>query len=207
LRRRLAESDQAMGRARILCAAAEILIATGDIENARAAADELTSIASKLGSSMLRAYAALGAGSVLLGVGDACGALAALRSAVGDWIELAVPYEEARTRSLIADACDALGDSDCARMERRAATSMFDGLGVDVAQHREVGSAPAAGLTTRETEVLALVAQGKSNRAIAAALCISEKTVASHLNHVFTKLGLASRSAATAYAYQHDLVS
>jgi DNA-binding NarL/FixJ family response regulator len=62
-------------------------------------------------------------------------------------------------------------------------------------------------LTAREAEVLVLVAQGKTNRTIAAELCISEKTVASHLNHIYTKLGLTSRSAATAYAYQHDLVS
>jgi DNA-binding NarL/FixJ family response regulator len=207
LRRRLAESDQPMDRAPILCAATEILIAAGDFESARAAADELSSIATRLGSPLLRAHAALGAGSVLLAASDACGALAALRRAVDGWIELAVPYEEARTRSLIADACDALGDGDCAQMERRAAASMLDALGVDVAQRRDGKHTSAAGLTARETEVLALVAQGKTNRAIAAELSVSEKTVASHLNHIFTKLGLASRSAATAYADEHDVVA
>ena len=112
-----------------------------------------------------------------------------------------VPYDEAHTRLLIADACEALGDVDGAQMERRAAGSTLNALGGKVTQ------SPDDGLTARETEVLTLVAQGKTNRAIAVELCISEKTVASHLNHIFTKLGLQSRSAATAYAYQHDLMA
>jgi DNA-binding CsgD family transcriptional regulator len=201
LRRRLAESDQPIDRARILCAGTEILLAVGDIDGARKAADELSSIATELGSPLLRGHAALATGSVLLASGEATGALVALRRAVGDWIELRVPYEEARTRLLIADACEFLGDADTAGMERRAASSTLNAL------RRDAERPLADGLTARETEVLTLVAQGKTNRAIAAELCISEKTVASHLNHIFTKLGLASRSAATAYAYQHDLVS
>ncbi len=203
VRRRLAESEQPIERARILCAAAEILIAADDIDGARAVADELTSVATELGSPLLRGHAALATGSALLAAGDVSGALVALRRAVGDWIELGAPYEQARTRLLIADACEALADLDSAEMERRAARSTLAALGGDVAPQRQL----APGLTAREMEVLALVAQGKTNRAIAAELYISEKTVASHLNHIFTKLGLTSRSAATAYAYQHDLVS
>jgi DNA-binding NarL/FixJ family response regulator len=61
-------------------------------------------------------------------------------------------------------------------------------------------------LTGREVEVLRLVAAGKTNRAIAASLDISEKTVARHLSNIFTKLDLPSRSAATAYAYEHKLL-
>ena len=63
------------------------------------------------------------------------------------------------------------------------------------------------GLTARELEVLRLLASGRTNRAIAADLFISEKTVARHVSNIFTKLGMSSRSAATAYAYEHDLVS
>ena len=201
LRRRLAESDQPIDRARVLCAAAEILIAADDIDGARAAAEELSTAATELGSPLLRGHAALANGSVLLAAGDATGALGALRRAVGDWVELGVPYDEAHTRLLIADACEALGDVDGAQMERRAAGSTLNTLGGKVTE------SPDDGLTARETEVLTLVAQGKTNRAIAVELCISEKTVASHLNHIFTKLGLQSRSAATAYAYQHDLMA
>jgi len=203
LRRRLAEADQPIDRARILCAAAEILIAAEDVDGARVAADELTSLATELGSPLLRAHAALATGAVLLATGDVTTALVALRRAAGDWIEMRVPHEEARTRLLIADACEALTDLETAAMERRAARSTQAALGGDVAPQRQL----APGLTTREAEVLTLVARGKTNRAIAAELYISEKTVASHLNHIFTKLGLTSRSAATAYAYQHDLVS
>ena len=203
LRRRLAEADQPIDRARILCAAAEILIAAEDVDGARAAADELSAVATELGSPLLRAHAALATGAVLLATGDVTTALVALRHAAGDWIEIRVPHEEARTRLLIADACEALTDFDTAEMERRAARSTLAALGGDVAPERQ----PAPGLTAREAEVLTLVARGKTNRAIAAELYISEKTVASHLNHIFTKLGLTSRSAATAYAYQHDLVS
>ena len=64
----------------------------------------------------------------------------------------------------------------------------------------------AGGLTAREVQVLKLVATGMTNRAIASELVISEKTVATHVNSILTKLGLSSRSAATAYAYVHDLV-
>jgi DNA-binding NarL/FixJ family response regulator len=63
------------------------------------------------------------------------------------------------------------------------------------------------GLTAREVEVLRLVAAGKTNKAIAAELVISEKTVARHLSNIFSKLGLGTRSAATAYAYEHGLVA
>jgi DNA-binding NarL/FixJ family response regulator len=69
--------------------------------------------------------------------------------------------------------------------------------------------APAAlpaGLTAREVEVLRLVATGQSNAQIATALVLSEKTVARHLSNIFSKLGVGSRTAATAYAFEHGLL-
>jgi DNA-binding NarL/FixJ family response regulator len=71
------------------------------------------------------------------------------------------------------------------------------------------GRAPSkrgSGLTAREVEVLQMVATGKTNRAIAGELFLSEKTVARHVSNIFMKLGVSSRAAATAYAYEHDLV-
>ena len=64
----------------------------------------------------------------------------------------------------------------------------------------------AHGLSRRQLEVLRLVASGKSNREIAAALVISEHTVARHLQNIFAKLDVSSRAAATAFAFEHDLV-
>jgi DNA-binding NarL/FixJ family response regulator len=63
-----------------------------------------------------------------------------------------------------------------------------------------------AGLSPRELEVVRLVAAGRSNQAIAAELVLSEKTVARHLSNIFGKLGVTSRTAAAAYAYEHGLV-
>jgi DNA-binding NarL/FixJ family response regulator len=61
-------------------------------------------------------------------------------------------------------------------------------------------------LTEREAEVLALVAAGRTNRQIAETLVISHKTVARHLSNIFVKCGLATRAAATAYAFEHHLI-
>jgi DNA-binding NarL/FixJ family response regulator len=128
------------------------------------------------------------------------------------WREIGAPYEAARVRVLIGLACRSFGDDDSAEMELDAARSVFEQLGAaaDVAhveQLRGTTSAKAgSGLTAREVQVLRLVATGKTNRAIANELFISEKTVARHVSNIFTKLGLSSRSAATAYAYEHELV-
>lgn len=72
--------------------------------------------------------------------------------------------------------------------------------------HRDRATRGARGLTARELQVLRLVAAGMTNRGVAGRLRISEKTVARHMSNIFVKLGLSSRSAATAYAYRHALV-
>jgi DNA-binding NarL/FixJ family response regulator len=118
----------------------------------------------------------------------------------------------ARVRVLVGRACRALGDDDTAALEIEAARRVFRRLGAAPALadlDKASGSAPAQGLdglTAREVEVLRLVASGKTNRAIAAELVISEKTVARHVSNIFAKLDLSSRAAATAYAYEHDVV-
>ena len=151
------------------------------------------------------------AGAVLLAEGDPAAALEALRRAWTRFQELDAPYDAARVRVQIGLAYRALGDDDTAGMELDAARLVFERLEAapDLARVEELtGSAAsqtAAGLTPREVEVLRLVATGKTNRAIAAELFLSEKTVARHVSNIFTKLGVSSRAAATAYAYQHDL--
>jgi DNA-binding NarL/FixJ family response regulator len=126
--------------------------------------------------------------------------------------ELGAPYETARARVFIALACRELGDTDTAELELDAAGLTFQELGAapDLARveqlMRRAGPRAPGGLTTREVEVLRLVATGRTNRAIAEDLVISEKTVARHVSNIFMKLQVSSRSAATAYAYEHDLV-
>jgi DNA-binding CsgD family transcriptional regulator len=199
-------------RSRLLPAFVEVMCASGDVGAARAAADELSQLADELGAPLLRALATQARGAVLLGEGDAAGALAALREAWSAWQQLEAPYEAARTRMLIGLACRRLGDDEAVAMELDAAQWAFGQLGAapDLARAQELTrsavAAPAHGLTAREMEVLRLVATGKTNRTIAADLFVSEKTVARHISNIFFKLGLSSRAAATAYAYEHDLL-
>lgn len=212
IRRALHEAADPMTRARLLGPYVEIVLACGDVVAARAASDELTGIAADLNKPFLDALSAHVAGAVLLAEKDLEGALVSLRRAWRGWRELEAPYEAARARVLIARACRALGDDDGAEMELDAAQSAFAELGAtpDVALVASLSRIAAVslpgGLTAREVEVLALVAKGLTNRDVAQQLVISEKTVASHVSHIFTKLGLTSRAAATAYAYEHSLV-
>lgn len=212
VRRVLQEAGDPISRSRVLGPYVEIALASGEVEAAKEAADELSKIADSLASALLQAVAEYAAGTVLLAEKQAEDALVFLRRSWKRWRELEAPYEAARVRVPIAVACRAVGDEDGAEMELDAARSVFGRLGAspDVARVTELSqleSAPVAGdLTRREVEILSLIATGKTNRAIATELVISEKTVASHVSHIFTKLGLTSRAAATAYAYEHDLV-
>jgi DNA-binding NarL/FixJ family response regulator len=127
------------------------------------------------------------------------------------WQELDAPYEVARVRVLLGLACRALGDEESASMEIAAAREVFERLAAtpDLARLDELeGVSPVAdhGLSARELEVLRLVAAGKTNREIASALVVSEHTVARHVQNIFAKLGVSSRTAAAAFAYQHELV-
>jgi DNA-binding CsgD family transcriptional regulator len=210
IRRAEQEAEDPLTRAGLLGPYVEILLAAGDVDGATPAADAMEAIAADLGQPYLEAVAAQATGMTLLAAGDPGGALLALRRAWSGWHRLEAPYQAARARVQIALACRALGDDDGAEMELDAARAAFEALGAIPDAAAVAALAPGAeqrpgGLTARELEVLALLASGSTNRQIADQLVISEKTVASHVGHIFTKLGLSSRSAATAYAYEHGL--
>jgi DNA-binding CsgD family transcriptional regulator len=212
IRRAMGESSDPHKRASLLPACVEIMLAVGDVQEARGASRELEEISADFQVGMLRAIAAHARGAVDLADGEVHAALAALRRAAQVWQELEVPYEAARVRVLVGLACRTLGDDDTAALEFEAARDVFARLGAapDLARldslTRLAGSGNTRGLTPRELEVLRLVAVGKSNREIASALVISDRTVDRHVSNILTKLGVSSRVAATAYAYQHRLV-
>ena len=212
IRRVLDEPRDPLTRARTLGSCVEIMLAAGHAEAAAEAAVELAAIAAEVDVPVLHATAAHAAGAVSLDRGDPRAALDALRQACAAWAELQAPYEHARSRLLVALCCRELGDRDTAALEADAARLTFERLGAAPDQARLQALFPAttstapAGLTTRQLEVLALVAAGKANREIAAELIISEHTVRRHVQNIFVRLGVSSRAAATAFAYQHDLV-
>jgi len=211
IRRMLGETTEPLARARFLPACVEIMLAAGDIGEARAASAELTRIATGYRSGALTAMAATARGAVDLAAGDATVALIALREASRSWQDLDSPYEVARVRMLLGLACRALGDHDSAELELAAARAGFARLGAipDLDRLAELGAGGTdrpSGLTPRELQVLRLVADGKSNKAIAAELVLSERTVDRHVSSILAKLGVPSRTAATAYAFAHQLV-
>jgi DNA-binding CsgD family transcriptional regulator len=209
IRRGMDEASGRVARSKLLVAYVEILLAAGDVRAARAGADELAELSDHLAAPLLAAVSVHAQGAVLLGEGDARAAVQALRTAWTAWQELEVPYEAARTRVLIGLACRQLGDQDSAEMELDAARWVFRQLAAapDLARVEALTRKPAAGgLTARELQVLRLVAAGRTNRSIAADLFLSERTVDRHVGNILTKLGVASRTEATAYAYQHHLV-
>jgi DNA-binding CsgD family transcriptional regulator len=212
LRRAVEETTDTGVKARVLGAYVEVLLAVGDVAAARVAAEALRELAVRFDAPFLQAMSDCCAGAIHLAEDDAAAALSVLRRALETWREIEAPYEEARTRVLMAVAARMEGDEDTARLEFVAARRGFERLGartdiatVDDLARQRTAKSPGA-LTARELEVLALVATGKTNRAIADALGLSEKTVARHLSNMFVKLGLSSRAAMTAYAYRNRLV-
>jgi len=212
IRRVAAETTERLDRVRLLPASIEIMLAVGDVGAAQAACRELEELAPAVASGMLDAQVAHVRGAVDLAAGDPRAALAALRRAAAAWQELEAPHEAARVRVLVGQACRALGDEDSASLELETARAVFAELGaapdvarVDALTGSGAGS-DAHGLSPRELQVLRLVAAGATNKAIAAELVLSERTIDRHVSNIFAKLGASSRSAATAYAYRHQLV-
>jgi DNA-binding CsgD family transcriptional regulator len=204
VRRALAETHQPGRRIQVLAAATEILLAVGEPAAAEGAANELSDLASVSRSPIVAALGQRARAAVCLARGAPAEALPLLREALGTWVRARAPYEEARTRVLLADACRELGDRESAGREVDVARVIFENLGArpDLARldgHREL-------LSPRELEVLRMLATGATNRAIAEQLVLSERTVDRHVSNIFGKLGVSSRAAATAYAFERQLV-
>jgi DNA-binding CsgD family transcriptional regulator/tetratricopeptide (TPR) repeat protein len=212
IRRIASTTVDRLKRMSLLPAYIEIMLAAGEVEDARNACRELEGIAQSFDTEVPVAIAAQARGAVHLAEGDAQAALGSLRRAFEIWQRIDAPHAGARVRVLIGQACRALGDEDGAGLEIDAAKSVFERLGAapDLARIELVMKGAPAGdthrLTPRELQVLRLVATGKTNKAIAGKLCLSEKTVDRHVSNIFTKLDVSSRAAATAFAYRHKLV-
>jgi len=199
-------------RTGMLAPAVDILLAAGDLEEARAFGAELAEVARTIGAPLLHAASAHAIGAVRLAEGEIADASTLLRQAWELWRDLEAPYEEAQTCLLMAAVCERRGDQDGRRLELAAARTLFNQLGAepcltqlddqfDRARHR-----PAGSLSEREAQVLRLIAGGKTNREIGETLFISEKTVARHVSNIFDKLSVSSRTSAAAWAYQHNLI-
>jgi DNA-binding CsgD family transcriptional regulator len=210
IRRALVEASQPFQRPGLLAAAVEILLAGGDVAGAREAADELATNAGLSRSAYLAALSEQGSGAVLLAEGSVTEALAHLRSAGESWRRLRMPYEAARVATLLGEGCLALGDRASAALEFEHAGETLGALGARAELNRlralTGGEVREDVLSARELEVLALVAAGRTNKEVAEALSISRHTVGRHLENIFAKLGVTGRAAATAYAYEHDLL-
>jgi DNA-binding CsgD family transcriptional regulator len=198
-----------LARAKVLPARAQIAIAGGDLSAAAVAVDELETIAGDFASDGLQAAAMSARGRLQLAQCDPV-ACATLRSAVARWTDLGVPYEIATARTLLGQACRLSDDSAGAAAAFEAARHLFDNLGVRLdARDSQTVATPTplpAGLTAREAEVLRLVAAGHTNKEVASVLFLSDKTIARHLSNIFTKAGVSTRAAATAFAFEHDLI-
>ncbi|MDZ5622251.1 LuxR C-terminal-related transcriptional regulator [Nocardioides sp. HM23] len=209
VRRLLGEPRDPIHRSQLLPGAIEVLLAGNELETARPLVAELVEVGEAFESSSLSAMAGHAVGALALADGRPAEALAPLRTALQQWRELDWPYETARTQVLLGRALRGVGDEESAAAEMGSAARSLAALGAGPeAQAVEQLLAPGplpGGLTAREAEVLRLVATGLSNPEIAAALFLSEKTVARHLSNIFTKLDVTSRTAAAAYAFDHGL--
>jgi DNA-binding CsgD family transcriptional regulator len=212
IRRALSETTNPVRRAKLLPASVEIFLTEGSTEQAREACSQIEQSSKGRRSELLDALAAHSRGALDLAEGKPDAALGTLRQAFDAWRQLEVPYEAARVRVLIAKACRILGDEETAALELDAARGVFSDLRAapDLARVdalvRETASGSEHGLTKRELEVLRHVAAGRSNKAIARDLGLSNRTVDRHLSNIFDKLAVSSRSAATAFAYRNQLI-
>jgi len=192
----------------------DVLLAQGETEAAQQYAEQLATLAQIAQSDLLFAQAELARGQIKRHLGESDAALH-FQSAIDRLRAYEQSLLASRTRIEMARL---LSDSDrvAAVMWARAALASFERLGAthdaDEAAHllRQMGAAVRPGphsqaaLTQREAEVLALIAQGLTNREIADRLFVSPKTVEHHVGQILSKTGSRSRTEAAAFAASHD---
>ena len=217
-RRMIAATRERLARTRFLPAHVEIMLADGDVDEARAACCELEEAAATLNTDVLHAIAAHAVGSVNLAAGNAQEVLDPVRRAFGFWQQLGAPYLAARLRVLLARACAALNDVEGARLELECAFEVFERLGArpDIAAVESLradldDSGKGAlkntrGLTERELQVFLRLAQGQTVGQMAEAMNLSVKTVSTYRTRVLEKLKLATNSDLTYYALKNGLI-
>jgi DNA-binding CsgD family transcriptional regulator len=212
LNRLMCAATDPLQRAGLLPARLEVMLASRELESARTACDELHELAEVFATDVLRAAAAQARGAIALMDNDAAAAVVPLRRAFELWTRLDAPYDAARVRVLIGRACRALGDTDGERLELAAARNVFERLGAAPELARldsleaSIQRRRESPLTERELDVLRLISTGSSNKAIAARLHLSGRTIDRHVGNILRKLDVPSRAAATAYAYDHKLL-
>ncbi len=212
IRRAVDETIDPLARAALLPALVEVMVAAGDADAASDAARELEQLAEAHENDFLSAAATHARGAIEIASGEAKRALSPLRRSAVLWRELDAPYELGRVRELTGLACRALGDDETAELELGAAAEIFQRLEAtpDLSRvdslRRTAVAGNAHGLTPRESEVLRLICSGKTNKELAVELVLSERTVERHVSNIFAKLGVPTRSAATAFAYEHGLL-
>jgi ATP/maltotriose-dependent transcriptional regulator MalT len=212
IRRLTSATGDRLRRARLLPAYLEIMLAIGDVEDARPARDELQELADVFDTDDLRAVVAQADGAIALIEGHAHAALDPLRRAFEHWQRLEAPYEAARVRVLIGEACRALGDDEAARLEHKSARSEFERLGAQPELVRmdapDMLGQPTPGhpLTARELQVLRLISSGHTNKEIASELCLSERTIDRHVSNILSKLEVPTRAAAAVHAVHHKFL-
>lgn len=194
-----------------------IRCAVGDVEGAEEPVTELDAVAEIVGTDCLVALAHHGRAQVALAAADPSTADKHLRDALDRYERVRLPFEAAVVAVDRARALHALGRRDAAVEQAHRACASLRTLGASVELARaeavvhEICGTDArpgrgSGLSPRETEVLGLLTRGLSNQQIADELVLSKHTVRRHVSNIFTKLDVASRTAAVAHALGHKLV-
>jgi DNA-binding CsgD family transcriptional regulator len=180
----------------------EALVETGDLERAETRVSDLERRGRELGRARALAVSARGRGLVLSARGDSDGATAAFEEALAHHERLPVPFERARTLLAYGRVLRRAKRRGAARDALAEAQAVFDELGAKLwaertrAESARIGGRTGAGsaLTPAEQQVAVHVAEGKTNKEVAAALFITVHTVERHLSHVYAKLGIRSRT-------------